>query len=227
LIISHKHKFIFLKTHKTGGTSLQIALSRNCGQIDIISKLHEDDKDDLNKAGGLDQQNALVPLSKFNSRDWFQYILRGRKQYFSEHLNWVYTKRWIGSKVWNSYYKFCFERNPFDKVLSYYYWRTRNANISLDQFLDEKLDTLSDFKIYGMDDEIQVDNVFLYEDLSTSINILEDRFQFNIDMANVKAKASHRVKKQSFDSELTSKQKEKIAKAFEKEINLFYPDILK
>ena len=30
MIVSHKHRFIFLKSQKTGGTSLELALSRIC-----------------------------------------------------------------------------------------------------------------------------------------------------------------------------------------------------
>ncbi len=31
MIISHEHKFIFLKTKKTAGTSVELALTRLCG----------------------------------------------------------------------------------------------------------------------------------------------------------------------------------------------------
>ena len=37
MIISHKHKFIFLKTIKTAGTSIQAALEEHCGKDDIIT----------------------------------------------------------------------------------------------------------------------------------------------------------------------------------------------
>ncbi len=225
MIISHKHKFIFLKTHKTGGTSLQIALSRHCGADDIISRIHHSDQEELQKAGGLDQQNSKVSLTRFNNRDWFQYLLRGRQQHFSEHLEARNIKRWLGDDIWNSYYKFCFERNPFDKVLSYYYWRTRNKEVSIDQFLEENLKALSDFSIYTINNNICVDDVFLYENLKSSIDLLENRFQFEIDITNVKAKSSHRPKSQSSKEILTSNQMEKISKAFEREINLYYPDL--
>ena len=37
MIISHEHKFIFLKTRKTAGTSIELALSDLCGARDIIT----------------------------------------------------------------------------------------------------------------------------------------------------------------------------------------------
>jgi len=227
LIISHKHKFIFLKTHKTGGTSMQIALSRHCGDDDIISRIHEGDKQELIKAGGRDQQNWKVPFSRYNSRDWFQYLLRGRKQYFAEHLDAKNIIGWIGEDVWNAYYKFCFERNPYDKVLSYYYWRTRDMECTLDEFLDAELDSLSDFKIYSIENELKVDNVFLYEDLENNIEFLERKFQFKMGLNKIRAKSTHRPQPQSYDEVLTSAQKVRIAKVFKKEIDLFYPELSK
>ena len=29
----------------------------------------------------------------------------------------------VGDDIWNSYYKFCFERNSWAKVVSYYNWK--------------------------------------------------------------------------------------------------------
>ena len=39
MIVSHKHKFIFLKTKKTAGTSIELALTKLCGDDDIITPL--------------------------------------------------------------------------------------------------------------------------------------------------------------------------------------------
>ena len=44
MIISHEHKFIFLKTKKTAGTSIELALSQLCGPDDVIPPITDSDE---------------------------------------------------------------------------------------------------------------------------------------------------------------------------------------
>lgn len=44
MILSHEHKFIFLRTKKTAGTSIELALSELCGPDDIITPLTREDE---------------------------------------------------------------------------------------------------------------------------------------------------------------------------------------
>ena len=37
MILSHKHKFIFIKTKKTAGTAIEAAISQLCGPDDVIT----------------------------------------------------------------------------------------------------------------------------------------------------------------------------------------------
>ena len=45
MILSHKHRFISLKTQKTGGTSVELALRELCGTEDIVAPLPLEDRD--------------------------------------------------------------------------------------------------------------------------------------------------------------------------------------
>ena len=58
MIISHKYKFIFLKTKKTAGTSIEISLSRFCGDDDIIIPINLQDEA-IRKLLGKKPQNYL------------------------------------------------------------------------------------------------------------------------------------------------------------------------
>ena len=40
MIISHKYKFIFIKTYKTAGTSIEIFLSQYCADNDIVTSIN-------------------------------------------------------------------------------------------------------------------------------------------------------------------------------------------
>jgi hypothetical protein len=50
MIVSHEHKFIFLKSKKTAGTSIELALSQLCGPSDILTPLTR--IDEASRAGG-------------------------------------------------------------------------------------------------------------------------------------------------------------------------------
>jgi len=94
MIISHKHKFIFLKTVKTAGTSIQAALAEHCGEKDVITGEGEKNIHKLPKIPTLHH----------------------------EHVYLTFVKQWLGPKIWDNYFKFAFIRNPFDLAISKYYW---------------------------------------------------------------------------------------------------------
>ena len=98
MIISHKHKFIFFKTIKTAGTSIQSALAEHCGERDVIT------------GEGKKNTHKLPKIPALHH----------------EHVYLTFVKQWLEPEIWDSYFKFAFIRNPFDLAVSKYYWDFKN-----------------------------------------------------------------------------------------------------
>src|SRR5688500_18896678 len=90
MIVSHRHKFIFVHLGRTGGRSLTTALARHCGPDDIITPI-------CRECPG---QNSCG---------------------FGRHDTARQIRAKVGEQVWNDYFKFTFERNPWEKVVSRYW----------------------------------------------------------------------------------------------------------
>jgi len=98
LIISHKHKFIFIKTQKTAGTSIQKALEPYCGPNDVVTL-----------------------MSPHRPHELGDYRPRNFAGYDSHEYAHIIRER-IGPEIWDSYFKFAFARNPWDKVVSQFWF---------------------------------------------------------------------------------------------------------
>ena len=174
MIISHDHKFIFIKTRKTAGTSIEIALSKFCGEKDIITPMLPEDEQIRSRLGYRGAQNYSIPFYKLIRRCFFYYwiyfIRRGKCLSFYNHIPAFKIRKILNPYKWDSYYKFCFERNPWDKVISWYYWYYYERKVDplppISEFINlGKSDLVSNFSLYTIDDKIVVDKVCLYENL--------------------------------------------------------------
>ena len=136
----------------------------------------------------------------------------------------------IGADVWNNYYKFCFERNPWDRVISYYYFisnerRLRGKSMpSLSEFIDSGgAQPLKKYGIenYMIDGKIVVDRVCLYENMELELETVCNRLGIPEKLVLPRAKGNLRTDRRHYREILGDKDRDKIAKLFADEIALF------
>ncbi len=122
MIVSHRYRFIFIKTRKTAGTSVEIALSKYCGPDDIVTEIEAEDEALRRRLGYRGPQNHRKPLHRYGAHDWWRLVrARRRAVRYWNHMGFRDVRRLVPAEVWNGYFKFCFERNPWSKALSFYH----------------------------------------------------------------------------------------------------------
>ena len=175
MIISHEHKFVFLKTKKTAGTAIEAALSELCGPSDVITPFRDESEGDRK---GLSPQNYRIEHPLKPKRPlWRKLLMRPERYYhpsvgFYEHMPASRVREYIGEEVWRSYFKFAFDRNPWDRQVSWYLYKTKakRARPSFERFMaDRRSAYVTNYAQYTIDGTLAVDFVGRYENLEKDL----------------------------------------------------------
>ena len=180
MIVSHKHKLIFLKTKKTAGTAIEAALSELCGPDDVITPYRGESEQDRK---GLPPQNYRIDHPLKPTRSLWRRIMRRPERYyhhtvgFYEHMPAETVRAYVGEEVWASYYKFAFDRNPWDRQVSWYLYKTKSKRNrpSFERFMSNRRRAyVNNHDVYRLDDApdagLAVDFLGRYENLQDDLN---------------------------------------------------------
>ena len=225
MIVSHKHKFIFIKTRKTAGTSVEIALSEFCGEGDIITPISEADEKARVSMGFRGAQNFLVP-KEFHSRlEWYCAPVMNSRKRFYNHMPAIQVKKYVGEKIWNSYFKFTIERTPLDKCLSlFHYLGGEDKFGAFDSFIESgNMAGCIDFEKYSKGGVLIVDRVIRYDKLGEELGKVGEKVGLPrpLRLPEYQAKSGYRKKSKREVAPISEETRAQIATAFAREIRLF------
>ena len=221
MILSHKHKYIFIKSFKTASTSLEIALSKFCDKEDIITPLKNEDEIIRKNKGYNGPQN-------YND-----------KLVFHEHMPASEIKSKINLDIWSKYFKFTVVRNPFNQIVSAFYWHNKSKENerkflffkkrkkSFEVFFKIKAHHIfeDEYLRYTKNDEILVDKFIKFENFEEDLALLNKKLNFSEDIykvfKSIRAKSNIRpIYPDSYSDLINEDINKKIAKLADKIIRL-------
>lgn len=209
MIISHEHRFVFLHCRKTAGSSITCYLNDFLGPWDLQVGAWED----VIVSGGSYNFRLLSDLCSVSSvfvlpKNVIREVLiegsprraevalsrainQSHKRLYKDkfgvnagHATAESIRKYLDGE-WGDYFKFCFVRNPYDKAVSDYEWRTRGEeDVTFLEFLrrvenpsrDDPEDVVpvprTNWEIYTINDEVAVDFVGRYERLKEDLEVV-------------------------------------------------------
>jgi hypothetical protein len=250
MILSEKHKFIFIKGLKVAGTSVEILLSEICGPSDIITPLGPSDErtrllNGINAAQNYEESSKEIsnylPILKNSTLEQLNRIKRPESEYYN-HMPLSELVNLYG-EIPNDWLIFGIERCPYRKIISYANFRlkTKEYNVTGKPMISA-LKTLKKYLQEIIDNEsvLKVKNIGLYRDNEGSIKAKLLRFERLEEdimklMLKLKIKSYPKLehyKKGISSNELdlhdifTKNQINKINELFEDEFNCFGYDMI-
>ncbi|MBV8995748.1 MAG: hypothetical protein JO287_19075 [Pseudonocardiales bacterium] len=210
MIVSHAYRFIYIRCRKTASTSIELALSRICGDNDILSVDRRQAHENLRRQlGGRGRQHDRNPDGTMR---------------FYDHMPAAEVRLLVGEQVWGSYYKWCVERNPWDKVVSHYCGRHRDpaTRPPLRTFLESgSAHRAVNFRLYTIGGQVAVDHIAHYEQLGTELGQIASRLglppgTMDLPRVNVGVRPDHR----HYSEVYTPEERDFVAELFADEIGL-------
>lgn len=226
MIVSHQSKFIFVKPKKVAGSSVELFLSKFCGADDIITPLAEDEE--LHRLGPsprnyksdkLMQGKLFKTVGRIIGRPVFG--LRG----FRQHTHAWHAKLLLGPEIWDSYFKFTIERNPWDRQVSLYHWhyRGRAEPPPFDSFIRNPLrrKISPNYDIYAIGGEVAADFVCHYHRLERDLAAVLERLGLEGPVTLPRAKSGFRKEKKHWREYYTPQTRDLVAGWYRREVEAF------
>ena len=138
MIISNRYKFIFAKTRKVAGSSIELRLSEHLGPEDMMTDLQERD-------GGSDLSRSIRKVRHLRMPARGLVPVR-----LSQHAPLTRAYRAFGRRI-EDHLVISVERNPWDRAVSAFFWAQRRKDIKAKPFAVQRAAFKDYIMRYGAD----------------------------------------------------------------------------
>jgi hypothetical protein len=224
MIISHKYKLIFIKTAKTAGTSIEVFLSKQCGPLDVVTPIGPpvEGHQPRNYQGFINPIPEIIEAPR-KILSALRHAFTSREKFYN-HMPAFEVRRLVPTQIWKSYFKFCVERNPWDKVLSHYHMRAarEGGSLSLNEYLARGRFPVNYFRYTDRAGaKIILDRVLRYENLLAELAEVFSKLNIPFDgTLGIQAKSQYRTDRRLYREVFNEEQRAIVEKAFAREIEL-------
>ncbi|MGB5819488.1 MAG: sulfotransferase family 2 domain-containing protein [Saonia sp.] len=219
MLISHKKKFVFIHIYKTAGTSVM---------------------------------NVFLPYARLTDRMVFDFkftskivsfIIRlmnwyddGQKQFTGVHKHAPATdiRNLIGEKLYNEYFSFIFVRNPFDLIVSLYFYISQ-SRVHIDHesvlkmtfsefvewYISSKPALQLDFVTDPITKKVIVNYIGRFETLNDDMNFIVQRLGLPSERSLQHRNPSKKRKSKDYKSYYDAETRELVASYFQKDLDNF------
>ncbi|MBV9571791.1 MAG: hypothetical protein JO056_11170 [Alphaproteobacteria bacterium] len=229
MIASFLHNFIFIKTKKTAGTTVEMVLAPACGPDDIITPLGVLDEMARGKGEPLCRNFAdpgIEDAARYAITSGSRRQMKSLKSLihrteFYNHMPASEIRDKLPKRFWLKAYKFTVERHPYEKAVSQAYFGYKDSEpfgTYLDRFV--RRGKYSSFEMYSIDGEVVVQDFLRQERLADDLQAMA--WKLGIPIANEipRAKSGSRADRRPAREILSDGQKEIVYGFCKKEFEL-------
>lgn len=222
MIISHRHRFIFLKVPKAAGTSVEVCLADACGPEAVVTPLDPpvEGHRPRNWTGLFNPVPEL--LRRWCRRPFrpLEDLVHFRRYY--NHMPAVAVRHRAPAPVWDDYFKFCVERNPWDKVVSHFWMERERAEPELEfgPYLEREDFPRGSCLYTDRDGTVLVDRILRYERLEEELGELMAELEVPFSGLEASAKSGYRRSDRPYRDYFDEEGQRVVARAYRRQIEL-------
>jgi hypothetical protein len=151
VLVSHKYKFIYIKNRKVAGSSVESFFGKYCQNPDK-EYFYCDQIDEY-----IDEFGIIGKREEGIGHKW------------CKHKSALLIKKDLANNIFNKYIKFCVIRNPYDKMVSLYYWKNKDKEkkISFKEFAIKN--NCNNLNLHSINGKSVCDYYIRYENLEEDI----------------------------------------------------------